>query len=417
VSLCFDYRYRLVCSSTNNLCFSVIVLSSNKQTYDHNNVGPNHDTSSSDTIALDNTSSSPNSATSSYKGVLSNNMNRLNDLSRRLRGQKKNDLDSTDTSFDYVDIITEVKDIVKSHVDYIGTIQEQYQEGDQAALVSTLKASIGDVAQGIGFNDQDSSSGNLDTNFRLTAPSDNLDLAALPDLDGALLEQLTDMFQPDRLNKIVDSAHDFLHVLESADPSVLASATKTERRRLLEEEGDSSDSSYTGLDNIFDFDSKSTTEEDLFDFGSEYGGGFNSGIPRNNFANHPRLQDMIRRVKTKMNVGKGRRGRFESNGGFSKFMKKNKHFRSLHEERHRRRLEESEQCDAGCLLSDITCNCERLLDCAKRMSAYDLVLLVAGEYVVTDENSASFGDFVANQLNVSNEVFRRLYAYVDFSEL
>jgi len=50
-------------------------------------------------------------------------------------------------------------------------------------------------------------------------------------------------------------------------------------------------------------------------------------------------------------------------------------------------------CQPQCEVNDSTCNCNKLFDCVRDMTEYDLAVLIAGGYVDTNAGSAQYGEF------------------------
>ena len=73
--------------------------------------------------------------------------------------------------------------------------------------------------------------------------------------------------------------------------------------------------------------------------------------------------------------------------------------------KHRLRQEAmGEVCLPQCNMTDVTCNCEQLFGCVKKMDEYDLAVLTADGYIDTASGSETYGEFSvsAKELNLFN---------------
>ena len=310
------------------------------------------------------------------------NLERLNKLSSSslLRGAAPGSPESIDASSA---VISDLKDVATSNLNFIEQMQELHMNGNKEALGGLMKSVLRDH-KGI----QQLVKEATDTNSDLALP-DDMSLDNLPqgfDLESIPASVLADMFDPDMYDEIKEHARGLIPALGDAE---LALHDLMEHdRRLSEEKGGHKPFDF-GPD-YPSFGSSGSTRyarrnagEPFKDFGFKFQhGGFNP----HNLRNHPMIKNALRGMK-----GATRKG-----FGFPSHLKKYLKGRdSARRERRRRLQEEDPDCQAPCDIDDAPCNCQRLRDCVKEMQSYDFAVLFAGQGFINKE-----GDFTVKELKL-----------------
>ena len=302
-------------------------------------------------------------ATKSF--TLDEGMSRLKNLSRgSLRGTK--DVDSAA-------VITEVKDILELHLDSMESIQKHLHDGDKEGAGFALKSMVGDVDALVEMGKEAKVTNSLE--LPESVGGNSLSMNDIPN------DQLVEFIQPQVFNEIVEHAQTLREILEGIDLSIFPGHENLKNKGFRQ-------------DDTFKFDS------DPFGFGSAGGG--HQSIPNGNF--HP--NDFFKNpsaVKNLLNRHKASNGSDFSMPKLSKFT--NFHNDNIIMAKHQIRLDAlGDNCAPKCALEDAPCNCQRLFECVKDMTEYDLAVLVAGGFIDANPSSSTYGAFTVpvEQLNLYN---------------
>ena len=262
-------------------------------------------------------------------------MKRLNQISRSLRGSGSEKVDSSAA-------IAQVNDIAKSQLGRMRDIQKMYQDGNEEGLASAIKSTIGDVStmievseepreiHGLGFPETDLS---VDTT---TADENPLILDTVPN------SQWVELFPTQVIDQVVDLMQGLVQMLEEINVTPAISRK----------------------DNLFSH--KRSDEPFQSSFGNKQfpvqkpSGAFDPGSF--NFAH----------FKTTTHHKK-----FGTHLHFPKLSAENGANRRLLEDvslRNEKRTNELPVCKATCEMDNEDCTCKRLFGCVNSMTDYDTYL-------------------------------------------
>lgn len=264
---------------------------------------------------------------------------KLKTLTRQLRGGRA----------DPSEAIPQVHGIVKSQLRNIQSMYEMYQDGDDATLGSSIKTLFRE-SPALPSSREDSKEiatlGDPEKDFAVrqdTSPS----LDAIP--DSLIVEQ----FEPSEFLELIQQLQELDSILEDAK-SVVQSPDLVNSRRLSSEKK-----------TPFKFDS---------DPGSKHAHHFKA------------LQNELRKMSHRNGAGIRRK---LSLPNLSKFGI------------HGRRLNDAPAiCSKQCAPTDESCMCQRLADCAKKLSHYDMALMFADGYIEADSSNKDFGGFTVDDVDL-----------------
>ena len=262
--------------------------------------------------------------------TLGEGMKRVKELKRAsLRGPK---------NMDSVATMTEAKDIIKSHLDSMQTIQKHLQDGDQEGAGFAFKSLAGDAAslvatrkdlKGINVNEVDFST-SLDTTHFL-----NLD-----DIPG---DKLVQFIPIEVISELVENTKTVHDLLGGIDPSIF-SATQ----------------SHEGSKNKHFYQDRFFGGESSFRFPQSSA---NANHHASNFFKSPSsIKKLLRHQRSRMA------------GSIS--MPKLSKFTNFHNDdiimaKHQLRVDAlGDTCAPTCEIEDDSCMCERLFECVNEMTEY-----------------------------------------------
>ena len=240
-----------------------------------------------------------------------------------------------ETSEDAAQALLEVKDIANHHLGHMEFLQQQYEDGDNEALASSMLSAIGSANE----------AKKIDPNIDLGTHS--FDLEQVDEND------LVKYYNPEMMGQIAEQTQHLVNILDDANLDLLASFSRNLK---------------INKDN-FSFKSDAT------------GASFN---PHRSSS----ASSMFK------NMQKSNLGRFK----VPHFLK-NKVGSSLKKEERRRLLQQSTQCQAKCNPNSPSfwrCKCELLIDYASNITPYDLAVMFSQGYIDQSEDSDGFATFTLN---------------------
>lgn len=303
--------------------------------------------------------------------ALSINMDRINEVSRRLRG-----------SADPGGFVPEIQDIMKDQLDSVQRMQKMYEEGDEKGLASILRSFIGERGTLI--------EASKSSNSIVRAPDMDLNMADVRDLDNVPDSQIVQFFQPHLLGGFIEQMQEAVQILENVKSM---NSNSSGHGRNLKDDFHSQHANGQP----FQFDSTENAPGGAtsghFNFGGQ--SKFNPwGFVNNNQGSSGKRFRRAMRAKIHQQLP-----------NLSKFIHTgpDAHSRRLEvQEKHQRRLNALAVCQPPCSPDDISCSCGRLTSCIDGMTDYDIAMLFVEGYVVTDPGNDRFATFSVDDITELN---------------
>lgn len=325
-------------------------------------------------------------------------MKELHGLTRSLRGSDVDDVDSAG-------ILSKVKDLAVSYLSSIQAIRGHVEVGNKEKAAAELKAIVGDEGNLIKGS---RSAKLLGTGIGFPQPSDGVafsDANPLPKLSDIPDAQMAEFIEPQVLDELADHAQDLVNVIEGIEPAMRLSTMNQKKKKEKKEQATTQQRSDKGF--MFESDTSESAgsngrkshnhrfhfhPQDLFK--QQQTGKFSLG----NFMNHPSIKRMIPLHTTGAGSHTPPMSKLRKFG--SSFFQKDDIIVAKHQARQEALLG-VEGCDKICDPDEVLCNCENLFNCVKKMTKYDLAVLIAGGFIDTDPSSENFGNITVSAESLS----------------